>query len=898
MLEPGTTLSHYTILSHLGAGGMGEIYEAHDETLGRNVALKILPPELVRNEDRVRRFIQEAKSASALSHPHIITIYEIGEAEITPEDAPAESIRIHFIAMELVEGETLRRRLRDERGDLKERLGWLAQAAEGLAKAHAAGIVHRDLKPENIMVTRDGYAKVLDFGLAKLTEPGSAASQAPTQVRANTQEGVVLGTVGYMSPEQVQGKAVDHRSDIFSFGCVLYEAVGGKKAFEGETNVDTMHQILHGKPLPIAELNPDVPAELRRMIRRCLAKDPEKRHQSMKDLAIELADMLEEFEELMAGGPIRSSGSSESLQAIPLRRRSWILPLGVTVAALAAVAVIFIWRPAGESTPSARRALEASFSQVTDFAGLEVELSISPDGNFVVYASNSSGEHFDLYLLRIGGKKPINLTEGSGSDNYQPAFSPDGQTIAFRSDRDGGGLFLVGATGESARRLSDAGFNPSWSPDGKSIVVDTEGPVGPHGRTTISELWVIDVATGAKRRIYNGDAVEPKWSPGGHRIAFWGLPSKNSGRRDLATIPAAGGEPVWLTSDAAVDWSPAWGHDGRHLYFSSDRGGSMNLWRIALDEQSGVPTGSPEALTTPSRDSSSAAVSADGRRIAYVASDQRANIERAEFDSVAMRPAGSPVPVTRGTSVIANYSVSFDGEWVAFRPEGRENIFVVRSDGTQLRQLTDDEHKDRGPSWSPDGKTIVFYSNRNGRYELWVINADGSGLEQLTETTGRPYWFPVWSPDGGMILAVNEEATVLFDAKGKRPIRDFETLPPHPRGLVFRGDSWSPDGTRIAGRLVEENNAVGVSVYRLGTRTYDDVVDVNTSLFQMVIWGSNGHLLYSAGGWLHVADLATKQTRQIMQLGNRRNPRLSADGRHLFFVNRLDEADIWMVTLK
>ncbi|HXI02358.1 MAG TPA: serine/threonine-protein kinase, partial [Candidatus Saccharimonadales bacterium] len=320
-LETGTRISHYRIISPLAAGGMGEVYLAQDESLDRSVALKVLPSHMVRNEERVRRFVSEAKSASSLNHPHIVTIHEIGkdaprrEGEESGSGAP-----VHFIAMEYISGDTLTIKIHKKKTDLRTLLRFLAQAAEGLSKAHSAGIVHRDLKPQNIMVSDDGYAKILDFGLAKLTEKVAAedgATSAPTQLSEQTKDGVVMGTVGYMSPEQAQGKGTDHRSDIFSFGCILYEAATGHRAFIDDSDVDTLHRIIHEEPLPIHEINPEVPSELRRLIRRCLAKSPERRLQSAKDLAIELADIVEEFDELSASATSRGSQGSMASGSAP-----------------------------------------------------------------------------------------------------------------------------------------------------------------------------------------------------------------------------------------------------------------------------------------------------------------------------------------------------------------------------------------------------------------------------------------------------------------------------------------------------------------------------------------------------------------------------------------------------
>src|SRR6266446_258142 len=290
-LPANTTLSHYRIVSKIGAGGMGEVYLAQDTKLDRKVALKILPAELANNQARMRRFTQEAKAAAALNHPNIATIHEIGESD-----------GVNFIAMEFIDGATLREKIHREHTDLRKLLRYLQQVAEGLAKAHAAGIVHRDLKPDNIMIARDGYAKILDFGLAKLIEPtgrpqGLSSELATTILQQHSIPGMILGTAGYMSPEQAQGKVneIDHRSDVFSFGCILFETVTGQKAFAGKDALDSLHKIVHAPAPQISELNPTAPAELQRIVRRCLAKDPEKRYQSIKDVAIELDELQHEL---------------------------------------------------------------------------------------------------------------------------------------------------------------------------------------------------------------------------------------------------------------------------------------------------------------------------------------------------------------------------------------------------------------------------------------------------------------------------------------------------------------------------------------------------------------------------------------------------------------------------
>src|SRR5262245_42583354 len=390
-LKPSDSISHYRVVGPLGAGGMGEVYRATDQSLERDVALKVLPPELVQSEDRVRRFTLEAKSASSLNHPHIVTIYEIGEDRVRGDGTVEPSSgSLHYIAMELVSGTTLAAKIHEEKADLKSLLGWLAQAAEGVAKAHAAGIVHRDLKPGNIMVSGDGYAKVLDFGLAKLTErrpDHPDRSSAPTlTVGEPTTEGALLGTVGYMAPEQVRGEGVDARADVFAFGCMLYEATTRRRPFAAETNVETLHRILHDAPAPVEELNPEAPAELRRLIRRCLAKDPNQRVQSMKDVALELQEINEEYEKLSAP----SSAESRARVALPPGRSAeatqrWAAWM-TAASALLGLAVILmagiLWLRPSEQPGAVRFVIPAQ--QGMTFAALAGNVSISPDGRLIV----------------------------------------------------------------------------------------------------------------------------------------------------------------------------------------------------------------------------------------------------------------------------------------------------------------------------------------------------------------------------------------------------------------------------------------------------------------------------------------------------------------------------------
>src|SRR3989475_1110851 len=395
-----------------------------------------------------------------------------------------------------------------------------------------------------------------------------------------------MGTFSYMSPEQARGLAVDTRTDIWSLGVMIYEMAAGRQPFEGETASDVMSLILQKEPTPLAHSWPEVPAELERIVRKALRKDREERYQTIKDLLIDLRNLRKELElsaEMERSAPpmtgkAMSSGQSAAATAhcassdesivpeIKQHKRAAALILG-TIIIVSAIGFYLLSRRSPATKDTAPR--NATFTQLTDQSGPEYFPSLSPDGKSFVYAGHASG-NWDIYLQRVGGKNPINLTKDSPADDTHPAFSPDGERIAFRSERDGGGIFLMGATGESVKRLTNFGFNPAWSPDGKEIACADEGPLDPAVRSNPnSRIWAVNVATGVKRLVTKEDSIQPNWSPHGYRIAYHGR--RNLAQRDIWTIPAGGGEAVEVTNDAAVEGSPGWAPDGKYLYFGSDR---------------------------------------------------------------------------------------------------------------------------------------------------------------------------------------------------------------------------------------------------------------------------------------------------------------------------------------
>jgi Tol biopolymer transport system component len=580
--------------------------------------------------------------------------------------------------------------------------------------------------------------------------------------------------------------------------------------------------------------------------------------------------------------------------------RPWLWG-AAAVAAAAALGLYLLPRAARSTAPAPSPApVQATFTRLTDQPGSETFPSVSPDGSFFVYVKATSPDNLDIYLQRVQGGNPIDLTADSPGDDTQPAYSPDGATIAFRSERDGGGVFLMGATGESVRRLAGFGFNPAWSPDGRQILVATEGVADPRVRRTRSQIWQIDVATGAPRLLVEGDGVQPSWSPHGRRIAYWGIPTGSS-ERALWTLPAAGGAPRAVIRDKFLNWSPAWSPDGRYLYFASDRGGSMNLWRVAIDEESGRVLNAPEAITAPSEWSGQLSLSRDGRRILYATNEDRANLERAPLDPATLA-AGPLEPVTHGSRGVRSCDVSPDGRWVAFHTSiPQEDLFIVRPDGSGLRQLTNDPFRDRYPRWSPDGSRLAFQSDRGGRYEIWSIRADGSGLAPVTQTSGDSVSYPVWSPDGRWLaVEVGDRGTALLDLS--LPLAQRRPLPLPPIGADgrrFEAVSWSPDGKWLAGAAESRDarSLPGIFLYSLATKSYARLA----ARGEVPRWLAGERTLLALDeGKILAVDLATRALRPVLApvRSSLISQCVSRDGRALFVSRVSEEGDICMLTLR
>ena len=872
---------------------MGEVYRARDSKLQRDVALKVLPPDTAADPERRQRFEREARAVAALNHPNIVTIHSV-------DDVDGQL----FLIMELVDGQPLSELIRPGGLPLDQLLAIATPLADAVSAAHARGIAHRDLKPANVMVTPTRQVKVLDFGLAKLLDASvvtdTTATEAPQVI---TGQGTILGTIAYMAPEQAEGKAVDARSDIFSLGVMLYEMATGERPFKGDTSVSTLAAIMRDTPKSVTEVNPEIPKELGRVIRRALSKDPDRRQQTGKDLRNDLDDIRKELEsgELSAGmaqAPARPAvpATTPAPRAVP-----WVaLAGGLALVTAAGAGVVWSRRGLPNATPVTSGApVSVTVTSLTSDDGVEMFPSLSPDGKWFVYTHDELGTgQTDILLRAVGGRTVINLTKDSTVDDSQPAFSPDGERIAFRSERDGGGLFEMGRTGEAVRRLTTEGFNPSWSPDSASIVYAGESVVDDPGtRNARSQLWILSTATGERRPLATADAVQPAWSPHGQRIAYWGLPNESS-QRDLWSVAAGGGEPVRVTSDPAIDWSPAWSPDGRYLYFSSSRSGGLNLWRVAIDEATGRPAGEPVAVPIPRQGIGHLSFSADGTSIAMASVTAQSSIEALAFDA-ARGTVGARRRVMNSSETATSPSVSPDGQWLAFymqRENGQEDLWVARKDGTGLRQLTNDAAHDRRPRWSADGTRLIFYSDRSGRYQVWTIAADGGGLMQVTDYPGQVI-FPVWSPDGtrGIATIFQDRKVLMFDPRVPAGQQKLEELPQFPDG--FAPVSWSPDGTRVAGHANNRPER-GIVIYNVEARTYEEV----TQSGSFPAWLPDSRRLLFNGGdgrELNLLDTTTKIIAPVFASSGETLGRveLSPDGREIYIYASKSQSDIVLAKL-
>jgi Tol biopolymer transport system component/serine/threonine protein kinase len=736
----GQQLGAYRILSLLGAGGMGEVYQAQDTRLGRLVALKILPPGVAANPELRRRFLQEAKAASALNHPHIVTLYDVGSEN-----------GVDFLVMEYVPGSTLDKLIPRGGLALTTALRYAIDIADAFAKAHAAGIVHRDLKPGNVMVTDDGAVKVLDFGIAKLAEALESGTPAATALTKTATEGLILGTAAYMSPEQAEGKKVDGRSDIFSFGTLLYEMVTGRRAFQGDSKMSTLSAVLREEPKPASQVVEGLPREMERIIARCLRKSPERRFQTMADLKVAIEELKEESD----SGKLSAAPASQRRRG---RRPGW----AISLPAIIAVAGGVLWL-----VHSAPKATEGALTAVplTTYSGFQTEPSLSPDGNQVAFTwDGEKRDNSDIYVKVVGtAGPPLRLTTDPAVD-HGPAWSPDGRFVAFvRSTEKKSEVRLIPALGGPERTLAEARsvWNLAWSPDSSSLVFSgRDSPGAPF------VLFLLSIETGENRRLTSPPAQwlgdhSPAFSPDGRTLVFTRSIALQFGDLFQLAFPGAfekSGEVRQMTFDKHAT-NAAWTPDGHKIVFSSavEPMRSTGLWSMAVSSWTG-PFPKPQQLVSLGQNLFGPTISHSRGRLAYVHRLVHASIWR--------------TPVTGG------------------RPPSASAIVKPPPGGAAFISSTRNEYE---PRFSPDGKSIAFVSSRSGSPEIWLCQSDGSNAVQLTSVSGPDS--PRWSPDG---------ARIAFDStvNGKLDIYTISASGGKPRRVTNDSSnnsnpSWSGDGLWI-----------------------------------------------------------------------------------------------------
>ena len=926
-LKPGQTIGSYEIVSFISRGGMGEVYLAQDKRLGRQVALKILPASLAKDADRLRRFEQEARAASALNHPNIITIHEIREANSTL-----------MIATEYVEGETLRERLSYERLDIREALQIAIQIADALAAAHQAGIIHRDIKPENIIIRPDGYVKVLDFGLAKLAELASPMlmAEAPTK-QVRTGSGVIIGTVGYMSPEQARGQTVDARSDIFNLGTVIYETVSGQKPFDGETPSDVLAAILKSEPPLLSHFAPDAPAELVRIVTKALRKDREQRYQVIKDLLLDLKSLKEELDfkakldrsaapstsgALPASGQSQRvatektpSGTSEiknavstithSLSAEIKRHKTGTIVAAAALVILVTAGIFALYKFLNRSRPSIAAAPQVlRTTQIPTPTGLETP-ALSPDGNSIAYSSSPDSGAVEIYVKPLTpGAREIQLTS-DGQGNSEPAWSPDGRLIAFHSFRRGG-IWLIPATGGTARQLTDFGAWPAWSLDGSSIAFQSEFPNMPP--TTI---WKVSSQGGEPVQITQvgnppGGHSLPSWSPDGKRIVF--VAYTGARQMEMWTVPATGGAPTQVIKSRAWFSSPIYSPNGEYIYSGGLAENGNFLYQLRVSPTTGEALGEPVivANTGLTRLQGRLTISADGKKLAYSGQTQIGDLVSVPISPTSGEEVGAPKSLTQSTSYRKTMpQFSPDGRKIAFLQFSageNQKIWLMDADGDNVTQITTGPSVDWSPSWFPDNDTIAFLSNEEGHpyQRMWSISVS-TGRKKLLFDPGQDIGWPRLSPDGKQVAFNSTKSGTInvwiVPVEGGAP-----------RQLTFDSEStgwpcWSPDGRLLAiGR--KRGPGGGIAIV---PSTGGEITSLTDDPGRQNDWSPDGDKIVfaarRAGVWnIYWVSRSTKQEKQLTHYTKQNTgvayPEWSPLGNQIVYEYTETTGNIWLMELK
>ncbi|MEW6211922.1 MAG: protein kinase [Acidobacteriota bacterium] len=900
----GTLVGHYRIIGQVGRGGMGEVFLAEDSQLGRKAALKFLPAAIANNESSLRRFEQEARAASALNHPNIITIYEIGEAA-----------GAHYIAAEMIEGETLRRRLSREKIPPAEAIEIAAQVASALTAAHQVGIIHRDIKPENIMLRPDGLVKVLDFGLAKLAEPtGQSSGSIQERVaRVDTEPGLVMGTLTYMSPEQARGRDIDTRTDIFSLGVVLYEMIAQHQPFEGDTPSDVIASILKVTPPPLSRVAPTTPAELQRIVSRAIEKDKQNRYVSAEEMLADLKGLKQEMEfeaKLERTGGFMSSLIIRSTRVSPRYSALAIATALALIVAIVWLAVYFL---------SSRDELFSSpqVVQLTNWKSepgeVTVSAAFSADGKFIAFSS-IRGSHRNIWVKQTSGGDPVQITKSERDDSF-PVWSPDGEQIAYVSKlKNNVGIYTIPILGGTPT-LIKAFDSPlqvrliRWSKDGSKLYYEA-----------LRNVFAFDLALRQESQVTRFDYSSSRAqgfsiSPDGAYIAY---SDTQQGQQDIWAVPMSGGAPVRLTNDPVQDRNPVWLPDSRRIIYSSDRNGVLQVCMASLDGRAMAQ------ITSGDNDRAVADISSDGQKILFSSSTEEADIWGVNLTT------GGEFAITSDVGVEL---------WPNISPKGMIALQSVKNPGAGRRifngeikskSLAGGDEQDQtisngfDPAWSPDGNLLAFLRSSGDKINLWAFSVTAGFEKRLTDTgiwvnqfTPLPYLRHQtnysWSPDAARVAYGSSESgfSNLYVVSVNDANRAALSNNNDPR-VIFIEPLWSPDGRRIAHLLRVGKPSASEKEWSVGVYegSVSKIVFQSESALRLMGWTEDGKSLIVSKTDEQSSNLASPTevalfevavdgsgSRQMMGLKSAyfNNIFLSPDRKYFAFTSRLDGRDnIWI----